>query len=677
MATKTFLVLINVITFNLVSGSVWLDVRNEAMDYELYYNVLDYELCEEQKAYIRDDPFLAAYFADAGFRIPKGILEGNFIDMGNYHQCLGFNQQLPTSELQGKYCMLEVSLNPDFNFPLNYGNTSYDPKVFALAEMKEKWKKYNMSGIHRSFPGSPIPYMGFLLAVCMPQPCTPQQAFSSLDILGLQYREEFCRLPNDRPWVPADIVAIAIFSVIGFLTILSTTYDVWQKFFLKKDPKSVSVLGTAFSVYTNGSRVMTFSSSGGNIECLDGIRALSMAWVVLAHTVTTEGMFQNELELYEWSDSWQSLWVTAGHIAVDTFFTLSGFLLLYTTIGKYTGKQLLKNIHLFWLNRLLRMFPLLATATLLEASFYNRFGDGPEWRGVAAHVVSCRTNWWATLTHTQNYMTPLFTCIGPSWYLAVDTQLHVLSPVLLFWVLLGNRKIALTALFGGLLAILAASTTYNFIKEFATHLYGFGNGDYFKDYYVNTLTRASPFFVGMIFGYFAKTSKIKLRKWQVLCFWVLALSLSTFILYAGHATRLEVDQIVANFYNSFIRPLWALFVASLIYMCINGYGGPINWFLSLSFWKIHSRLSFAIYLLHQGLMMAVNAWSISPNYFSVKTLTYKYLSHYTFVFIVAFLVVLTIDAPFSTLFKLILGAGGKKTQKKETDVESTKKEATE
>ncbi|CAH0581533.1 unnamed protein product [Chrysodeixis includens] len=679
MVTKNMLVLVlvNVITFSLVSGSVWLDVPNTAMDYDLYYEVLNEELCEEQLAYIKSDRLLAATFADAGFRFPKGFFDGSSVDLGNYHQCLGLKEQLPTSELEGKYCMIEIPFDQDFDFPINFKETNFNPKLLPLAEREEKLKKYNMSGTHRSSPDSWLYYSLIRVAICIPKPCTTRQALSSLNTLSFEYVDEFCRLPNDKPWVPADIVAIVLFSIIGLLTVLSTTYDVWKKVVMKNDPKSVSVLWTAFSVYTNSQRLMTFTSSGGNIECLDGIRALSMAWVVLIHTLTTEGVIANDLEIYQWMETWQSLWITGAHMAVDTFFTLSGFLLVYTTLGKFTGKQLIKNIHLFWLNRLLRMFPLLAVVSLLEASLLNRFGDGPEWRKVASRIESCRTNWWATMTHTQNYMTPFFMCIGPSWYLAVDTQLHVLSPILLFWVLLGNRKIALTALFGGLIAILSAATTYNFISNFQAFLLGHDDGNYFKNYYMNTLTRASPFFVGMIFGYFAKTFKIKLRKWQVVCFWVLALSLSTFIMYADYATRFEFNQTVANFYNSFIRPLWALFLGSLIYMCNRGYGGPINWFLSLNVWKIHSRVSFAIYLLHEGLMTAVNHWSITPIYFTVSAMTYKFLSHYTFVFIAAFVAVLLVDAPFSTLFKLVLGGGGKKTQKQEVDVESTKKEATE
>lgn len=101
--------------------------------------------------------FFCPTVADAGFRIPKGILEFNNLDLGNYHQCLGLNQQLPTSELQGKYCMIRVPLNQEFNFPISYGDTSFDPKLLSSNEMKKileendalRTEMLAMSGVHR------------------------------------------------------------------------------------------------------------------------------------------------------------------------------------------------------------------------------------------------------------------------------------------------------------------------------------------------------------------------------------------------------------------------------------------------------------------------------------------------------------------------------------------------
>lgn len=60
-------------------------------------------------------------------------------------------------------------------------------------------------------------------------------------------------------------------------------------------------------------------------------------------------------------------------------------------------------------------------------------------------------------------------------------------------------------------------------------------------------------------------------------------------------------------YASFSRIAWALALSYIIYACVHGYGGPVNWFLSLSLWQPLSRLSYAIYILHFPVIMIVMA----------------------------------------------------------------------
>lgn len=62
-------------------------------------------------------------------------------------------------------------------------------------------------------------------------------------------------------------------------------------------------------------------------------------------------------------------------------------------------------------------------------------------------------------------------------------------------------------------------------------------------------------------------------------------------------------------YTSLSRIVWALALSYLIYACVHGYGGPINWFLSLSLWQPLSRLSYSIYVLHVNVIIIVVARS--------------------------------------------------------------------
>lgn len=51
-------------------------------------------------------------------------------------------------------------------------------------------------------------------------------------------------------------------------------------------------------------------------------------------------------------------------------------------------------------------------------------------------------------------------------------------------------------------------------------------------------------------------------------------------------------------YEALSRICWAISVAWIVFACINGYAGPVNWFLSLPHWQPLSRLTYSIFLLH-------------------------------------------------------------------------------
>lgn len=67
-----------------------------------------------------------------------------------------------------------------------------------------------------------------------------------------------------------------------------------------------------------------------------------------------------------------------------------------------------------------------------------------------------------------NFKLRSFQCIPHSWYIAIDIQLYIVSPIILYWVLGKNKKAAWTALVAGLLVCLTASTVWNFMMNLAS-----------------------------------------------------------------------------------------------------------------------------------------------------------------------------------------------------------------
>ncbi|XP_063374970.1 nose resistant to fluoxetine protein 6-like [Cydia amplana] len=590
MAKLIFLIIF-VIYLCSVGAYIEFEVPRHVFDTELYENVLDEELCEAQLSYLlNNNTMLTAEFLDAGIRLPRGILHGNFVDLGYYHQCLAISENFNTSDIEGKYCMINIPMVQDeLNVPAlpewpGGSERSVEwPKVpwmelFSitrphsdmfrnLQKVRTEAAKYSLTGpdldLMRVSEDSLLANQVFKLAVCLPKVCSPKQfidtVFVNTTSVGFKLTEDFCRLRNDKPFAPVDYAAIS------------------------------------------------------------------------------EGLF--------------------------------------------------KNIHLFYLHRLLRMFPVLATVVFLQASLFNHLSDGPEWHIVVDKVERCRACWWATLTYVQNYVTD-DRCIGPSWYLAVDMQLHILSPIILFWVL-GRRRSAWTALTLVMMVVMVVSTTYNYLNKFQTasfvlkrFVFRRSQEDarhYLRYYYHNTLTRCSPFFVGMLFGYLLnmyKSKEVHMARWFVASCWFCAFAVSAGIIYSAYPV-LQMDwdsPFWDGIINSFARPGWAVCVGWVIFACTHGYGGPVNWFLSLRMWKLPSRLSYAMYIFHYSLMVVVNTTSVSASHFSVERYFYRFLADFVTAFIVAFVATVLIDSPFSTLIKLAIGGSKTGTVKTKQGCEDENKQ---
>ncbi|XP_060803883.1 nose resistant to fluoxetine protein 6-like [Amyelois transitella] len=673
------------VVFVFISGvNCRLDFKNPntVFDQALYEDVLDDEECDRQVEYLQSDLLLNLEFIDAGLRLPRGVLMGNGVDLGNYHQCLRIDETRGDLEIKGKYCMIRVPFNQNLDiFEMIRPSTKMNNKTELEQKFKETHKIYEIlraaNFLDNDFnerslaPDNPLSGRAFRLAVCIPRPCSVEQAMTSalfnLTSIGFQFEEDFCRLPGDKPWSAGDYVAVSILSFIGLLTLLSTSYDVNHTFIQKQDPKQANVLLRSFSLYTNGKRLTSFASHPNSLPCLDGIRSIAMLWVVIGHTFITENFIINVLDFYEYALSAKALWLTSAPYTVDTFFMMTGLLLVYTTVGKLTGKRLLQNLHLFYLNRLVRLFPLLALAILLDVSLLNRIFDGPYWNTMADYMHSCKEFWWTTLLHIQNYATPSNMCVVHSWYVAIDVQLHIVSPLVLFWVLSKSRKTAWIVLAATLIVLYGTTTYYNAYKDFTGHFIVTSRPrlDYMENYYFNTFTRAGPFFVGMVFGYILniyKGRRPKIHYGVVLLLWACSLTLFGLLIYSVYEVMRPTwnNSVVDVILNTYGKSVWAVALGWIIFACVHGYGGPINWFLCLDIWKLPSRLSYAMYLFHYPLQHAINSTALTPSYFCPSAYTFKFLAYAALTYIVSFIACLTIDAPFSVLFKLLLGDGGKK-----------------
>lgn len=92
--------------------------------------------------------------------------------------------------------------------------------------------------------------------------------------------------------------------------------------------------------------------------------------------------------------------------------------------------------------------------------------------------------------------------------------------------------------------------------------------------------------------------------------WIIALVINL-SLFLAQAFRIE-NQYLGMFFAGFGRPLWAITIMWMVFMCSRGYGSIVTTILNSEGLIILSRLSFAAYLINPILIFFVSMISDVP-----------------------------------------------------------------
>jgi peptidoglycan/LPS O-acetylase OafA/YrhL len=147
----------------------------------------------------------------------------------------------------------------------------------------------------------------------------------------------------------------------------------------------------------------------GRVPGLDGLRAVAIVLVLLAHGVKTHG--------FPFADQLHGL-LAEGGLGVDLFFLISGFLitLLLLREQKKSGKI---SIPAFYSRRCLRILPAYVTVVVVLSGL------------VLFRVVSIGTSdWLAALTYTTNWLPDPGWVTGHFWSLSLEEHFYLLWPLL-------------------------------------------------------------------------------------------------------------------------------------------------------------------------------------------------------------------------------------------------------
>ena len=179
-----------------------------------------------------------------------------------------------------------------------------------------------------------------------------------------------------------------------------------------------------FSASHNVDRLM--SVIGGDFKALNGIRVLSMCWIIMGHTIlmfvmppvvnpTVEDRFLRSVPF---------AFVRGAEYSVDTFFFMSGFLATFALMNQLKLKGILsasQYVSMVFL-RYLRLTPSYAVVLLFFWKVLPLVSSGPFWDETTIFSSdACDKHWWTNLLYVNNLVpfnaTAQEMCMGWSWYL--------------------------------------------------------------------------------------------------------------------------------------------------------------------------------------------------------------------------------------------------------------------
>ena len=187
-----------------------------------------------------------------------------------------------------------------------------------------------------------------------------------------------------------------------------------------------------------------------------------------------------------------------GLIGVDTFFVIGGCLLAFHTmkeLDKTSGGNRVMWV-MFYVHRYIRLSGVYAIIIALHATLLKFAAAGPQSHLVSALVSKCQKGWWLNLLYINNFATDIYgageaDCINVSWYMAIDMQFFLVTPLLLSLVWARPR---LGYLLAGLLLAggTASQLTFTVLDDEYFHG-GFS-------YYVKPWNRSQPYIIGLLLG---------------------------------------------------------------------------------------------------------------------------------------------------------------------------------
>ena len=534
----------------------------------------------------------------------------------------------------------------------------------------------------------------FLLPTIVPTPRIPDALIEGIatdeeDLKNLRvFQSSAVGCSDDEKyngkWKPENYAVVILVSIIGFFISVGSLMELLERVPHNNksqldDVKTTHGLGykilTSFSLISNLEFIFKSSQkgSGQRLDCLEGMRAISMTWVILCHhfvfgayllTYRNKAYINKILSNEVGGQALEA--IKEGEFSVDSFLfigaTLLSFLLL-KDLDKSNGwfhRKGFARMILFYLNRYLRISVPYALAILVYIGLLPVMLTNPMrvHSMTIAEAGCCKEYWWRKLTYSSIFGVD-DCCIQQTWYLSLDMILFCLSPLIVYplWrTKFGffNKLVGISWWCVAMLTSISATGWYAYNMDLWNYQIAPENnlpnwnfspwGD-----------RSMCYLFGLMTGYILHVSKdknIKIHRLINIIIWLLVTLIALSCIYsAGYIDTLEKTKP----YIIFRKFGWGLCLSWITFSCVKGYGGLINDFLSWGLWRPVSKISFMTYLFHMSFNFS---YFIAQDYnvdVSFWLFTQIFVSQLLVDLFYGLIGCLTLELPFGKIQKLLIG----------------------
>ncbi|CAG4989463.1 unnamed protein product [Colias eurytheme] len=595
--------------------------------------------------------------------------------LDNYGRCL--------SQEDGLYCLVSISLtaNPKNELMqmierysadeiVHYNYTYLDHGICATRRCKSYISKIdigNTKDLESALEGCINEYYG--------------KRYGLNTSISIYY----CKQPNEGFKIDiGDYMFGGCLFILVMINLIATIYDWRLNRTLGKDGKNSNgnQLLLCFSVVRNWKQLILPESGDERFEIfkgINGLRSILTFMMIFAHTMWLMacGFVDNPLDFEKTYDNILYHFIYNGMMLVQTYFLMSGCLLVYSLkVNPHTKSLTWSQLPLILFYRWCRLTGSLAVILGFITTWYRHVGSGPLWDYHVTPIINmCRTYWWSHLLFVNNYVEGNKACAIQTWHLAAELQMFAIGLVLFMLTRTRGRKLAILLMF---LVGCVGPAIHVWVQDFdgvlvmKPELYRKFQSEMFSKMHIKFHNNMACYAIGMFLGLFIynaqknKTFELKKKKKLAYITWLIiplifVLYFSGTIFYtSGGKASMSLRIMYAASHRALLGALLSFLILSLVFK----FEGTIRPILEWSGWRIPSKLAYAVFLIHVSVLHYLQG---TKHQLGHADFFYVLIVHFGVVwgsYILAVPMHILVEVPITSCFKLLLYKDKTSTEKK-------------